>query len=236
MPKTLKVFIGYDPDEHEAYEVARHSLLLRASIPVSVTPLDAEPLRRNGLLWRCIDKRSGIYDLPSNAPASTEFAVSRFLTPILAQTGPALFVDCDVVFTADVSGLMREYDPRFAVQCVQHRYTPKSLRKMGGHSQTIYPRKNWSSVMLFNADHPGNRRLSVEMINQWPGRALHGFEWLSDSEIGELSPRWNWLVGEQQRPETPGIAHYTLGGPWLTNWETAAHDGIWLDAYEALHQ
>lgn len=236
MPQALKVYIGYDPTEHDAYEVAKHSLLRHASIPVSVIPLDASALRKQGLLWRPTDNRGGIYDLYSNAPASTEFAVSRFLTPILAQFGPALFIDCDVVFLRDVAELLDEYDPRNAVQCVQHDYDPRTNWKMGEVKQTRYPRKNWSSVMLFNAGHDANRRLSVEAVNRWPGRDLHGFDWLADSEIGELSACWNWLVGEQPKPDHPGIAHFTLGGPWLPHWVPAQHDSIWLDAYEVLHE
>jgi hypothetical protein len=51
--------------------------------------------------------------------------------------------------------------------------------------------------MLFNCDHPSNKKLTVEMINTLPGRDLHRFCWLEDDEIGELDPGWNWLVGEQ---------------------------------------
>lgn len=234
MPEALKVYIGYDPGEIRAYRVAQHSLLHHASIPVSVTPLRADWLQRHGLLIRPVDCRVGLYDLHSNAPASTEFAISRFLVPLLAQDGPALFVDCDIVFLTDIAELLALSDDRYAVQCVQHRYRPSTSTKMGGIQQTNYSRKNWSSVMLFHCGHPANHRLSVDMINRWPGRALHGFEWLADSEIGELPARWNWLVGEQPKSDDPAIAHFTLGGPWLPNWLPAAHDDIWWTAHERL--
>ncbi len=99
--------------------------------------------------------------------------------------------------------------------------------KMGGVVQTAYPRKNWSSVMLFNCDHPANRRLSLDDVNNRPGRDLHAFYWLHDSEIGELPPAWNWLVNVQPAPESVKIMHMTLGGPWMPNWEPAPHDEIW---------
>jgi len=104
---------------------------------------------------------------------------------------------------------------------------------MDGQPQTQYPRKNWSSVMLFDCDHPSNRRLNIDMINTLPGRDLHRFCWLRDDEIGELDPEWNWLVGEQPKPENLGVAHFTLGGPWLPNWEEHPHDGIWKEACES---
>lgn len=230
--RPLKVFIGYDPAEIEAYRVAEYSLLRHASIPVSVTPLDADVLRMHGLLTRPVDSRNGHYDLMSNAPASTEFAVSRFLTPILAQSGMALFVDCDVVFLDDIAKLLDEANPDYAVQCVHHGYQPSTTVKMIDKPQTRYPYKNWSSVMLFHCDHPGNKRLSVDMINRWPGRALHAFQWLDI--IGSLSPGWNWLVGEQPKPDPVHIAHFTLGGPWLGAWSAGQHDELWMAEHERM--
>lgn len=226
----MKVFIGYDSKEHRAFEIAAKTLRARSSIHLDVIPLRIDVLRTQGLLRRPTDTRGGIYDLNSNAPASTEFAISRFLVPFLAQTGPALFVDCDVVFLDDVAKLLHLFDPQYAVQVVKHDHRPTELTKMGGVPQTLYARKNWSSVMLWNTDHTANQRLSLDAVNNWPGRDLHAFSWLHDSEIGALPARWNWLVGEQPKPRAIGIAHFTRGGPWLTEWRPAAHDHIWLDA------
>ena len=99
--------------------------------------------------------------------------------------------------------------------------------KMDGVVQTSYSRKNWSSVMLFNCDHPANRRLSLWDISNRKGRDLHAFYWLADSEIGDLPAEWNWLVGVQPKPEAPKIAHFTLGGPWFKDWPGAEHDELW---------
>lgn len=221
----MKVFIGYDPGEDKAYQVAARSLL---NYGLDNVALRADQLRAHGLYWRDIDQRGQPYDLPSNAPCSTEFATTRFLTPILGQSGWALFVDCDVIFLDDPRLMLDEMtDADKAVYVVQHHQAGGG-EKMVGLVQTSYPRKNWSSVMLFNCDHPGNRRLSIQDINRRPGRDLHSFYWLADNEVGALDVRWNWLVNCQDRPPNVGIAHYTNGGPWLAGWTRSPFDELWL--------
>ena len=224
----MKIFIGYDSRESAAYDVAESSLRKRASAPVYVTPLFADKLAACGLLRRAQDRRGVIYDIPSNAPCSTDFAISRFLVPHLAQTGFALFVDCDVVFLADVAELFSLADPTKAVMVVKHAPLKATGTKMDGQAQLAYSRKNWSSVVLWNADHPANRRLSLQDVNERPGRDLHKFYWLHDSEIGELPAAWNWLVGVQPKPDDPKLAHFTGGGPFTPGWRGAEHDYIWL--------
>lgn len=223
----MRIYIGHDPAEQEAYRVAVKTLADHSDIePES---LAADRLQALGLLYRSVDKRGQMYDLPSNAPCSTEFAASRFLVPIICQSGWALFVDCDVIFMANPFDLMKYADPEKAVMVVKHNHYGSGL-KMAGMQQTAYQRKNWSSVMLFNCDHPANRRLSLRDVNERPGRDLHAFYWLHDTEIGELPEQWNWLVGVQEKPESPKIAHFTLGGPWLTGWSQADHDDLWHEA------
>lgn len=230
MQDVLRVYIGFDSRETIAYDVARASLLDRATAPVSVTPLLLERLQASGLSERPYRVyRGGVWDVISDAPVSTEFANTRFLVPLLAQTGWALFTDCDVVFLSDVVELFAMADPRYAVMCVKHQHEPVEGTKMDGCVQTSYPRKNWSSVMLFNCDHEANRALTLHRINNAPGRDLHRFYWLHDNEIGELPSEWNWLVGVQPKPLNPKIAHFTLGGPWLPEWKAAEHDQLWMD-------
>jgi lipopolysaccharide biosynthesis glycosyltransferase len=230
----MKVYIGYDAREPDAYEVAVSSLRRRASAPINVTPLDIRRLEAWGVLRRPTDLRGQRYDLPSNAPASTEFAISRFLVPILAQTGWALFVDSDVVFLDDVAHLFALADPRYAVMCVQHAPHMTSETKMDGQKQLTYPRKWWSSVMLFNCDHQANRRLSLADVQERKGFDLHSFYWLNDAEIGALPMEWNWLVGVQERPSCPKIAHFTNGGPFTPGWQGGDHDEIWYRAQNAM--
>jgi hypothetical protein len=227
----VKIYIGYDEREAAAAERAAQSLR-RVAPDLEPEFLCAAKLYDQGLLTRPVDQRGGQdYDIVSNAPCSTRFAISRFLTPLLCQQGMALFVDSDVVFREDPRVMLREVSARNAVNVVRHDYAPSGQWKMVNQQQVPYARKNWSSVMLFNCDHAANRRLSLRDVNERPGRGLHAFCWLHDNEIGGLHGRWNWLVGEQEEPpEGGGIAHFTLGGPWLPGWVPAPHDDIWLGA------
>ena len=232
-----RIFIGYDEREKEAYEVACSSLIQNASGPVSITPLMLERNEAWGMLtrrWQIRENR--MWDVVSEAPQSTEFALSRFLTPLLAQSGWALFTDCDVVFMGDVYELFALADPDKALMVVQHNQLPTENVKMDGQAQLSYGRKNWSSVMLVNADHRAHRRLTLRTLNETPGRDLHAFSWLWDNELGALPREWNWLVGVERKPDEPKIAHFTLGGPWFPNWRGAEHDEIWLEARETLRR
>lgn len=254
-PDPRKVYVGWDPREVPAYLVALRTMRARSSVPLSITALRLHDLELAGLMRRersrlakgrpmligsngitrritTSAQRGTLWDHVSQAPMATEFACSRFLTPLLAQTGWALFVDCDVVFLADVAELFAiadRYTDRYAVMCVQHGHLTHEGLKMDGQPQLPYARKNWSSVMLFNCDHPANRGLTLQAVNQWPGRDLHRFGWLQDEFIGALPPEWNWLVGVQPRPAAPKLAHFTLGGPWLSAWEPREHDDLWLE-------
>lgn len=221
----IRVYLGFDSREPRSYEVAQASLLANTSQPVSVTPLNTQRLAEHGLLRRPTDTRGQRYDLPSNAPASTEFAISRFLVPFLAQTGWALFCDSDVVFMGDVAELFAEADPQFAVQVVKHGKYQGPSTKMDGQVNASYPRKNWSSVILWNVDHPANKRLSLVDVQERRGFDLHQFYWLHESEIGELPPQWNWLVGSQPMPARPRLAHFTNGTPELG--VSSDHDHLW---------
>jgi len=235
----MLTFIGYDEREHMACEVAKRTLERHSSM--RAVPLREAMLRSAGLFWRPVDRRgSSIHDFNSNATWSTEFAVTRFFTPLLAHEGWALFMDCDVVVNENVERMLAEcigpVTGGKAVYVVKHYHKPDEAWKMVNQPQTIYPRKNWSSVMLFDCSHPAHQRLNLHLINTMPGRWLHAFGWLHDSEIGDLHPRWNQLVNEQSAPLEParGILHFTNGGPWLPGWRGAQHDDLWLQAAESV--
>lgn len=223
----MKVFIGWDSREQLAFAVAEKSLR-RFQPHASITPLVLDRLAAGGLLRRPMDRRGQMYDFPSNAPCSTEFAISRFLVPLLAQTGWALFVDADVVFLADPAELFALADDSKAVMVVRHDAEQGGGLKMDGQQQTRYPRKNQSSVMLWNCDHPANRRLSLADINERRGFDLHQFYWLADSEIGHLPSEWNWLVNVEPKPAVPKLAHYTLGTPDMVGDDEHSH--YWREA------
>jgi hypothetical protein len=225
----MRVFLGVDsrPAELAAYEVARHSA---ASFGCDVIPLYEDRLRMAGIITRPMDRRGGMWDLNSDAAQSTEFAISRFAVPLLAHSGWALFGDCDIVFLRNPRCIGDYADKSKAVMVVKHDVRVTHGTKMDGQVQSPYPRKLWSSVCLWNLEHPANRRLNLTMLNQWPGRDLHAFKWLHDDEIGELPVEANWLVGMQEKPEHPIIAHYTLGTPNMPGRERSEHADIWWQA------
>lgn len=230
MRETLRIFLGHDSREQAAYDVAAASA---RHFGCEVIPIYEDRLRAAGLLTRPTDRRGGQqWDFNSSAAQSTDFAISRFFVPLLAHDGYALFCDCDVVFLSDPHAILQYRNPTKAVSVVKHAPLVGGGTKMDNQIQVTYPRKNWSSVMLWNAGHEANRRINLSMLNQWPGRDLHAFNWLHDSEIGELPARWNWLVGLQPQPEDPAICHFTEGGPWLPNWEPRETDKIWTRASE----
>lgn len=179
-----------------------YSLYKHTKSNLNIVPLNTADLRK-----RCLYDRADV--------ASTEFAFTRFLVPYLVDSGPALFCDCDQLFVDDVQKLFDLFDPKYAVQVVKHDYTPKTAAKMDGQPQVSYPRKNWSSVMLFNCDHYKNLTLSPYVINRCAGAYLHRFQWLDDEEIGSLPTGWNYLVGEDMPECELHNLHYTLGGPWF---------------------
>ena len=213
----MSVWIGYDPREVDAFAVARGSLRRHSSINILVYPLILAELEKSGVYRRKTlrDGRGLLKDQISNAPMSTEFAISRFLTPHMAgPRGWALYMDCDMLVRADIAELFALADPSKAVMCVKHEHVPDERIKMDAQEQTRYLRKNWSSVMLFNCEHPANRALSVDLINRVPGRDLHRFCWLSDDLIGELPQEWNFLVGYSgDAVGDPKIVHFTNGTP-----------------------
>ncbi|MDJ0894616.1 MAG: glycosyltransferase [Alphaproteobacteria bacterium] len=222
---AFPIYVGWDSREDIAYQVCRHSLLQRASIPIAVEPLRLPDLRSRAMYWRDDDPL-----------ASTEFTYSRFLVPALSHyQGWALFCDCDFLWLGDVADLVDQLDDRFAVMCVQHDYRPTETVKMDGKAQTVYPRKNWSSLVAYNCGHPANAALTVEAVNARNGAYLHRFQWLDDDLIGPLDETWNWLEGWSQKPKsgTPNVVHYTRGGPWFENWQDVDYAKEWLDEQEA---
>ena len=214
----IKVFVGYDHREDIAYQVCKHSIESR-SHSVEVIPLNIKKLTAEGHYFR-----------PDDEKGSTEFTFTRFLVPHLTDyTGWAVFCDCDVIWQVGIEDLMQQADPQYAVMVVQHEYTPTEQLKMDGKIQYPYPRKNWSSVILWNCDHPSNKMLTKDVVNHETGAFLHRFQWLPDSAIGALPTVYNWLVNWYHEPEDgkPKIIHYTEGGPWFDNYTNCEYGANW---------
>ena len=117
------------------------------------------------------------------------------------------------------------------IQCCKHDYNPTNLQKMDGKPQTSWPRKNWSSLMIFNNEHPKNKTLNPMTINNQSGAFLHRFRWLEDEEIGSLPLQWNWLVDWYKEPDDgkPLALHFTEGGPWLEEYRDCDYALDWLN-------
>ena len=218
--EPLRIFIGWDPRETQAYAVCYNSILEHASQPVKIEPLVLADLEQAGLYRRPkIVKEGGqLWDVISDAPMSTEVSLTRFLVPHLAgHKGWALFVDCDFLFRRDVAELFQWATDDHAVMVVKHCHVPAEAIKMDGRQQTSYWRKNWSSLMLWNCGHQAVKELTVDRVNLWTGKALHGFAWLQDHQIGELPGEWNWLS-----LKNPAAVHFTEGVPDMPGYENVA--------------
>ena len=178
----------------------------------------------------------GIYTRPRGSTESTEFSLTRFLVPALSQyRGWSLFMDCDMLCRADIAELAALADGADdkAVLVCQHDYVPKTARKFLDQVQTKYPRKNWSSVMLFN--NARCRALTPEYVNSASGLELHRFAWTEDAAIGALPLEWNWLVGEYAHNPAAKIVHYTLGGPYFSEYRDCDYAEEWFEESRRLN-
>jgi hypothetical protein len=211
----MKVFVGYDAREDIAYRVCEYSIK-KHQPTAEVIPLVQDDLRALGLYWR-----------EKDALASTDFSLTRFLVPALMNyQGWAVFCDCDFLWTDDIQKLFDLRDETKAVMVVKHDYTPVEGIKMDGQQQHIYPRKNWSSMILWNCGHPSNKYLVPDAVNAETPQFLHRFQWIRDHYIGEVDKEWNWLVN-WYKDGTPKAIHYTEGGPWFDNYKDWDYADIW---------
>lgn len=242
----LPVFIGSDPAEARAVDVAEYSLFRHAArSTVRSTRLSMQSLMGRYTRPTSTMANGQLWDDISGAPMSTSHAIARFFVPLLCDySGWALFTDGDVLFREDVHLLFALRQDQYAVMTVQHPPLLDEGQKKAGHIQQAYPRKNWSSVMLINCGHLANRALKAGLLNTWPGRDLHAFTWLGEHEIGALPARWNYLVGVNPPDPNPAIVHYTLGtpdldghqqDPFASEWRTAARVAGYLGAQVGFH-
>lgn len=213
-PPTLDIYIGYDVAERVAYHALSQSLIDHASCPIRIVPIALSTL-------------GGLHSRPRVSQQSTDFSFSRFLTPFLSgYEGWSLFMDCDMLVRADIAELFALADDRFSVIVAQHEYTPRDREKFLGNLQLPYPRKNWSSVILFN--NARCRVLTPEYVNTASGLDLHQFKWLQgDEDIGGLPLEWNWLVGEYPPNPAAKIVHFTRGGPYFPEYADCDYADEW---------
>jgi len=215
----MNIFIGYDSTEPVAYHTLAHSILSRASVPITITPLVRRHLGMVG------------YTRTRGPLESTEFSLTRFLVPYLSfYKGRSIFMDCDMLCRVDIAELMLAIIPHAdcAVVVCQHDYTPTSTTKFLNQPQTAYYRKNWSSFMVF--DNAKCKALTPTYVNTATGLQLHRFEWLKNQDqIGSLPLEWNWLVGEYANNDDAKMLHFTQGGPWHAGYEEVPYADEWRE-------
>jgi len=163
---------------------------------------------------------------------STEFSFSRFLTPYLSgYQGQSIFMDCDMLVRCDIYELL-DYAGFNDVSVVMHDYQPKGKDKFLGNKQHVYPKKNWSSLMVFNNWRSPVKKLTPQVVNSESGKYLHQFEWAD--KVGELPPEYNHLVGEYDPNPFAKIIHYTLGTPCFKGYENQEWAGEWFEEREMM--
>jgi lipopolysaccharide biosynthesis glycosyltransferase len=195
----IPIFIGYDPREAIAFHVCSNSIIRQSSEPVSLNPLALNILKG--------------YE-EKHTDGSNHFIYSRFLVPhLMNYQGWAIFIDGDMILRDDIANLWNLRDESKAVMVVKHDYKTRMTEKYLGSKNEDYPRKNWSSVILWNCGHPANATITPEFIQNATGAQVHRFTWLTENLVGELPKEWNWLDIEYDHNPNAKLIHYTLGTP-----------------------
>lgn len=213
MKNIIPVFVGYDPREAIAYHVCANSIIRHASQPVSIIPLALN-------LFRDYTE--------THTDGSNQFIYSRFLVPhLMNYTGHAIFIDGDMIVRGDIAELWNLRNAAQDAQVVKHDYQTRMSEKYLGAKNENYPRKNWSSVILWNCNSFPNRKLTPEFVQHATGAELHRFSWIDDERIGALPPEWNWLPDEYGPNTDAKLLHYTLGTPCFHEFATTPQGGEW---------
>jgi len=209
----IPIFIGYDPREAVAFHVCANSIIRHASQPVAIIPLALN-------LFQDYTE--------THTDGSNQFIYSRFLVPhLMGFKGWAIFIDGDMIVRGDIVELWNLRESDKDVMVVKHDYKTRMTEKYLGAKNEDYPRKNWSSVILWNcANHP-IQRLTPAFIEKSTGAELHRFSWIKDDRIGELPPEWNWLPDEYGANPDAKLLHYTLGTPCFHEFATANMSDEW---------
>ena len=217
MNNVIDLAVGFDQKEAVAYHTFVQSIIEKASIPVRFMPLSMKSL-------------SGYSE--EHTDGSNDFIYTRFLVPYLMNfKGWAIYADGDMVCLNDIKNLWDLRDEKYAVQVVKHNYKTKIKRKYWGNKNEDYPRKNWSSLILWNCNHSSHKVLNPEFIKSQTGAYLHRFSWINDSEIGDIEMEWNWLAMEYEEKKDIKLIHYTIGTPCFKEYENASLSSHWKKSF-----
>ena len=211
--KPIPIFIGYDPREAIAYHTCANSIIRHASKPVAIIPLALN-------LFEDYTE--------THTDGSNQFIYSRFLVPhLMDYTGHAIFIDGDMIVRSDITELWQWRHKQYDVQVVKHNYETCMTEKYLGSKNENYPRKNWSSVIIWNCESPANKLLTPEFVQRSTGAELHRFTWIKDERIGDLPAEWNWLPDEYGPNINADLLHYTLGAPCFHDFATTPMADEW---------
>lgn len=202
----LTVYIGFDSSQKIAHDICIRTIR-KYNDKVKIVSLIKSELEENGYFYRKYDPK-----------ASTEFTYTRFLVPFLNNyKGIAVFCDSDFLYKYDIEELLKFYDETKSVMCVKHKQNSTTNIKFSGMPQSDYPRKNWSSLMIFNCAHASCKNLNLDTVNNETPKYLHRMEWCKDDEIGEIPYQYNYLLGCYHTNDAKSV-HFTDGGPWHIEW------------------
>jgi hypothetical protein len=215
----VRLFLGFDPREAIGFHVFVHSLLERASVPVSIVPLASMGL----------------------GYGSNAFTVSRFLVPYLCGfEGHAIFLDgSDMLMQEDIAELDKLFDPKYALQCVKHDYKTRHKRKYVGtpmESVNIdYRLKNAASVIIWNCEHPDCRIYPDDIKGIAPLHLLQ-FDFTDAECVGDLPAKWNVLADEGQSLDDAKILHMTAGLPCFNEYRNTPGAEKWWMEYALMNE
>ena len=217
MDDIVDIVVGFDQRESVAYHTFVQSVIEKSTIPTRFMPLSIGSLTNYK---------------ETHKDGSNDFIYSRFLVPHLMKfNGWAIYADGDMVCLKNIKKLWDLRDDKFAVQVVQHDYKTKIKNKYWGNKNENYPRKNWSSLILWNCNHQSHKRLTPEFIQKQTGAFLHRFSWIKDEEIGEVEKEWNWLAMEYEEKNDINLIHYTIGTPCFEEYQNKSLSSYWKNSF-----
>jgi len=221
----IKLLIGWDKREAVGSHVFLQSLIEQCSMPVDVTILTPKLLKDYGV----------------GTDGTNAFTKARFLAPfIYGYAGYTIFLDgADMLVRGDLADLWNQRDTHSAVQVVKHDYRPVNNKKYIGTDMEApnepYPRKQWSSVILWHNSYAKHRTLTPAYIENTSGQELHRFSWIPDDRIGELDKSWNVLVEEENQAKDAKIAHFTNGIPGFLHYGDVRYADEWKQAWSDMN-
>ena len=217
MDEIVDIIVGFDEREAVAYHTFTQSVIAKSSLPTRFLPLN-------------IGSLSNYQELHKDG--SNDFIYSRFLVPyLMGFEGWAIYADGDMVCLEDIKKLWDLRDEKYAIQVVKHNYKTKMRNKYWGNKNENYPRKNWSSLILWNCNHSSHKILTPEFVEKQSGAFLHRFFWIKDEEIGELEKEWNWLAMEYEDKKNINLIHYTIGTPCFKEYENTSLSSYWKKSF-----